>query len=64
MLTITLCGSGASSGIRTHEAIARDLKSRPFDRSGIDAKVLPGGLEPPTFALLKSINFCRIRTTL
>ena len=28
----------ARSGIRTHEAIARDLKSRPFDRSGIRAK--------------------------
>ena len=27
----------AESGIRTHEAIARDLKSRPFDRSGIPA---------------------------
>ena len=28
----------ASSGIRTHEANATDLKSVPFDHSGIDAK--------------------------
>lgn len=25
----------ARSGIRTHETAVRDLKSRPFDRSGI-----------------------------
>ena len=28
----------AESGIRTHEAYARDLKTRPFDRSGIPAE--------------------------
>jgi hypothetical protein len=31
----------ASSGIRTHEAEATDLKSVPFDRSGIDADNKP-----------------------
>ena len=31
----------ASSGIRTHEAEATDLKSVPFDRSGIDAENKP-----------------------
>ena len=31
----------ASSGIRTHEAEATDLKSVPFDRSGIDANKQP-----------------------
>ena len=30
----------AESGIRTHEADARDLKTRPFDRSGIPAERL------------------------
>ena len=30
----------ARSGIRTHEANATDLKSVPFDRSGIRANVL------------------------
>jgi hypothetical protein len=29
--------TGARSGIRTHEANATDLKSVPFDRSGIRA---------------------------
>ena len=28
----------AGSGIRTHEAEARDLETRPFDRSGIPAE--------------------------
>ena len=28
----------AGSGIRTHEANARDLKTRPFDHSGIPAE--------------------------
>ena len=31
----------ASSGIRTHEAEATDLKSVPFDHSGIDANKQP-----------------------
>ena len=29
----------AEGGIRTHEANARDLKTRPFDHSGIPAVV-------------------------
>ena len=33
-------GAFAWSGIRTHEANARGLKSRPFDHSGIHAKML------------------------
>ncbi len=28
---------GAESGVRTHEAYAVELKSTPFDRSGISA---------------------------
>ena len=48
-----------SSGIRTHEAYAVDLKSTPFDRSGILViTVLPvvaAGFEPA-----KLLQFCRI----
>ena len=32
----------ATSGIRTHEAEARDLKTRPFDRSGMIASQFTG----------------------
>ena len=41
----------ARSGIRTHEANATELKSVPFDRSGIRANTLSIGIEPMTSRL-------------
>ena len=38
--------TGVVSGIRTHEANATDLKSVPFDHSGITTMVHEVGFEP------------------
>tara|TARA_Y100000991_G_scaffold72431_1_gene54448 strand:+ start:95 stop:334 length:240 start_codon:yes stop_codon:yes gene_type:complete len=46
----------ASSGIRTHEAEATDLKSVPFDRSGIDADNKPTNqLTTPVLRILTTL---------
>ena len=39
LMELVILNFSARSGIRTHEAEARDLKTRPFDRSGIRANI-------------------------
>ena len=47
----------AGSGIRTHEAEARDLKTRPFDRSGI-----PAGLFATYIIIIIIISCCKLNS--
>ena len=57
LVNLSLILISAEGGIRTHEAFARDLKTRPFDHSGTPAKkvsfneVLRTRLELVTLAL-------------
>ena len=44
----------AGSGIRTHEAEARDLETRPFDRSGIPAETIRHDFQ------VKSLNYLEL----
>ena len=50
-IAVSILGCCAEGGIRTHEAVAVDLKSTPFDRSGTSADVPTVGLEPTTIRL-------------